>query len=295
MFSQHWWLDAVCTDWDIAIAHKGERLTGVWAYHKAKKAGVNIIRTPRLTPYLGPQVFIPSDVKESSRDSFEYDTIAELIKQIPNEKVWNISLQPALKQVGLFKAHGLHTQVHQTFLIDVTQSEETLFANLKESLRRNIRAAEKELTITTDPAHLKHLFDFQKDTLERKDVLQAYTYDDMHRLFNACTAHKSGSLLAAIKDGEVQAVIWTVWDATCCYYFMGAKNPASENQHAMAALLWQAMKEAHARGNHTFDMEGSMDAGVERFFRGFGGKRELYLILKKNTSIRWRIKEMLKG
>ena len=42
-----------------------------------------------------------------------------------------------------------------------------------------------------------------------------------------------------------------------------------------------------------FDFEGSMDPGVEKFFRNFGGMRELYLVLRKNESLLWKLKERL--
>jgi lipid II:glycine glycyltransferase (peptidoglycan interpeptide bridge formation enzyme) len=94
-------------------------------------------------------------------------------------------------------------------------------------------------------------------------------------------------------NGEPQAIVWNVWDAGSSYYFMGAKNPKVDNYRAMSALLWHSMRMAKARGNHTFDMEGSMDPGVERFFRNFGGRRELYLVLRKDGHWLWRLLRMM--
>ncbi len=70
LFLQPWWLDAVCRKWDAAIARKGEHITGIWAYPVEKKAGVSLLRNPLLTPYLGPHVFFPPDLKESNVDGF---------------------------------------------------------------------------------------------------------------------------------------------------------------------------------------------------------------------------------
>jgi lipid II:glycine glycyltransferase (peptidoglycan interpeptide bridge formation enzyme) len=75
---------------------------------------------------------------------------------------------------------------------------------------------------------------------------------------------------------------------------MGAQKPGNDNYKAMPALLWHCIKEAKARCNTYFDLEGSMDPGVERFFRGFGGNRELYLVLQKNDSLLWKLKQMLR-
>ena len=91
------------------------------------------MRNPMLTPYLGPHVFYPGDVKESNLDNFEHETVAELMKQLPDAKVWHLALQPGMKQVGLFKKYKLKPQAHQTFLLELSDSEETLHCGRRAS------------------------------------------------------------------------------------------------------------------------------------------------------------------
>ena len=294
VFLQHWWLDAVCNDWDVAIAKKGDNVTGVWPYPIEQKIGVSMIRTPVLTPYMGPHVFFPPDIKESNLDSFEHETISDLLSQLPVAKMWHLALPPGIKQVGIFQHYGLTIESKQTFLIDLKQDEASIFSNMKENMRRNIKAAEKEISITEDASCLSELFAFQKQTLESKKVTQPYSLAEMQQLLDACVKNGSGALYVAKQAGVIQAIVWNIWDKTNSYYFMGAQNPASDNYKAMTALLWHIMKRSKERGNTTFDLEGSMDAGVERFFRGFAGKRELYLVLRKNESLLWKLKEIIR-
>ena len=142
VFMQPWWLDVVCEAWDVAIAMKGEHVAGVWAYPIENKLGVSILRSPILTPYLGPHVFYPDDIKDSKQDGFEHETIAELMKQLPDVKVWHLAIEPGIKQVGLFKKYKLGTAVQQTFLVDLAADEATLLANMKDTRRRNVRQSE---------------------------------------------------------------------------------------------------------------------------------------------------------
>ena len=295
VFMQCWWLDAVCDAWDVAMTLKGDQVTGVWPYSIEEKWSIAFRRNPRLTPYLGPHIFYPSDIKESNKDSHEHDVIEQLIAKLPDADVWRLAQYPGLKQAGLFRHYGLKIEVQQTFLLSLTEPEDTLFHDFKEPLRRNIRAAEKEITISADPSCIQELYDFQKATLFRKRVNQLHTLEDMQRLLKPCLEHNQGTLWVARKEGVVQAVIWNVWDDKCSYYFMGAKNPEVDNYRAMSALLWYAMREAKQRGNILFDMEGSMDPGVERFFRNFRGKRELYLVLRKESHWLWKLKRLVKG
>lgn len=292
-FLQSWWMDAVCSEWDVALQKNGDNIAGAWPYTMVRKMGVPVFRNAKLTPYQGPYIHFPPDMKETNRDGFEHDTIAALLKQLPVAKVWNLSARPGLKQAGIFKNYGLQVQVQQTFLIDMRQEEAAIFSNMKENLRRNIRAAENEFEIENAPQHIGELYQYQKHTLTVKAAGQPYTQAEMQKLMDACLQNNSAALWVARKGQEIHALVWNVWDADTSYYFMGAQKPGGDSYRAMSALLWHAVMQAKQRGNKTFDMEGSMDAGVERFFRNFGGRRELYLVLKKNDSFLWKLKELV--
>jgi lipid II:glycine glycyltransferase (peptidoglycan interpeptide bridge formation enzyme) len=294
VFMQPWWLDVVCKDWDVAIAKKGEQLTGVWPYPVEKKLGVSLLRTPMLTPYLGPHVFYHNSVKESNHDSFEHDTVAELMKQLPEASVWHLAMSPGIKQAGLFKSYKLQPQVQQTFLLELTGDEQTLLANMKDTTRRNIRVAEGEIAITNAPKYLKELHKFQKNTLAQKGKTLGYSFKYLQKIMDACIANDAAALWVAKRGDNIQAIVMQVWDDTCSYYFMGGQNPETNSYRAMSLLLWHTIKEAKKRGNTAFDLEGSMDEGVERFFRNFGGNRALYIVLHKSKSILWNLKKLVR-
>ena len=294
LFEKPWWLDVVCEKWDVAIAMKGERITGAWPYPVESKLGVKMVRTPLLTPYMGPQVYYPEGLKESNADSYEHETVSELMTQMPNAKVWHLALQPGMKQAGLLKKHNLEARVQQTFLLELTENEDALLKNMKDTTRRNIRIAESEVTVSNSPSHLKDLYKFQKETLTKTGRTIPFSFKHMERIMTACLANDAAALWVA-KDpkGVIEAIVWQVWDEQCSYYFMGGQNHATNSYRAMSLLLWHTMKEAKARGCTTFDLEGSMDEGVERFFRNFGGERALYIIVMKNKSVRWKLKQAI--
>lgn len=295
VFMQPWWLDAVCGEWDAAIAYNGAQVAGIWAYPVEQKMGVTILRTPLLTPYLGPVIFYPADIKQSKTDSFEHETIKDLMKQLPPVKVWHLSIGPGIKQAGLFRQHKLRTEVQQTFLIDLVQDEAALLSNMKDTMRRNIKAAEKEIAIMDSATHLNELYEFHRQTLTEKGRDLPYTLNDLKRIMDVSAANNASKLWVARSNDAIDAIVWQVWDETTSYYFMGGQNPAATNYKAMSVLLWHAMKEAKKLGCKTFDLEGSVDPGVERFFRGFGGERALYMILLKNDSLLWKAKKIVMG
>lgn len=294
LFLKDWWLDAVCNDWEVAIARNGDNISGVWPYRIERKINVSILRDQVLTPYMGPFVFYPPDLKHSKRDSFQHDTITTLLEELPEVKVWHLSAMPGLKQAGLFNAYDFDVQVRQTFIMPLHEPVEDIFNRLHEDYRRNVRKAEKEITITNEPEMLQQLWGYQKATLDKKDVRMHFTQLQIQTIFDACIQHDSAALWVARKDGEVQAILWHVWDDVQGYYLVGSNNPAGKDNRAMTALIWHAIARSKETGKKGFDFEGSMDPGVEKFFRNFGGKRQLYLVLRKNDSMLWKLKERLR-
>lgn len=295
VFARPWWLDATGTNWDVAISRKGDMIRGIWAYPIEQKLGVTLIRNPFFTPYLGPSVFFPTDIKEANKDAFEYETIADLLQQLPPAQVWALAVQPELKQAGLFKRAGLQQSVQQTFLIDLAADEATLLSNMKESLRKNLRQAAPEVNIIADNSLLPQMYVYYNSMLTRKGKGSYVAQAQLQRLHDACVANNSGTLWVAKTGDTIHGILWHVWDGHTSYALSVAQNPDSDNYKAMSLLLWHAIKEAKKMSHTHFDFEGSMDEGVERFYRNFGGMRALYLILSKNTSRIWKLKQMLRG
>lgn len=292
---QPWWLDLVCTDWDAAIAMNGSEVAGIWAYPVEKKLGVSLLRTPLLTPYLGPHIFYPADLKDSRADSYEYETIAELTRQLPPAQVCHLSMPPGLKQAGIFTHLGLRCTVRQTFLIPLADDETTLLTRIRESARKNIRQAEKEITITEDKDGAGQLFAWMSHTLSGKGKKPAFAEPLLRKILNGCITHEAGTLWVARNGTRTEAMVWQVWDNERSYYLAGGQNPEAAGYKAMTLLLWHCIRESKKKGCRTFDLEGSMDEGVERFFRNFGGQRELYMVLQKNESLLWKLKQSLLG
>ncbi len=170
---------------------------------------------------------------------------------VPNADVWHLALQPAVKQAGLFKNHKLRPQVQQTFLLGLGASEDALFANMKDTARRNIRQAEKEIIISNEPAQLRELYKFQRATLEGKGKLSwPYNAAYLQKIMDACVAHSACALWVAKKEGATQAIVWQVCvDATCSYYLMGAQNQDSTSYKAMSALAVACHKGGEENGS----------------------------------------------
>src|SRR5690606_4271975 len=141
-----------------------------------------------------------------------------------------------------FNAYDFEVQVRQTFIMPLDGPVDDIFNRLHEDYRRNIRKAEKEITISNEPEMLQQLWGYQKATLDKKDVRMHFTQLQIQTIFDACIQHDSAALWVARKDGELQAILWHLWDGVQAYYLVGSNNPAAKDNRSMTALIWHAIK-----------------------------------------------------
>jgi hypothetical protein len=78
------------------------------------------------------------------------------------------------------------------------------------------------------------------------------------------------------------------------YLLVSAVDKRLQQTGAIAFLIWDALKFARQKGLKIFDFEGSMNKGIEEFFRCFGGNRVSYLHFQAHKSALWKLRETLR-
>src|SRR5690606_9595376 len=210
--------------------------------------------------------------------------VRQLLEQMPVMATQHFACSPGLKQLGLFNEFKLETRFQQTFLIDLKQSESQLLEHMTFNHRKSLEAGLKELTICNEPSQIELLYDYLSHTLHKANKPVAFSKNRLTTLFEASQEHAASALWIARKGDSVQAMAWQVWDETCSYFLASSKNPFEKNNHATTALIWKCIQHSQSLGHQYFDFEGSMVPGIERFFRNFGGQREIYPVLTKTNS-----------
>lgn len=290
LFFQPWWLDMVSDNWDVIIVEDEKGVQAVWPFTIEKKIGVLVIRNPLMTPYLGPYFFLDKTLNPNKRLSKEDKIYKSLWEQIPTWGFFEVMCLPEYNNFLPFHQKGFtHTQ-RITYRIDLSNSEETLHDNIFSKQKYSLRQT-SDLTVFDGMQYLDQLYHFHKETLERKGKKYPYTKEFFNRLIQTNIEHNSGVLKAALDaDGKVAAMVFTVCDHTTMYLLISATNTNAIHNGAVALLIWQSILHAKKSGLKIFDFEGSMDKGIELFFRSFGGERKTYLHCTSNRSTLWKLK-----
>lgn len=296
LFFQPWWLDVVSSSWDVAMVEEHGAVTAVWPYNLDRKMGLTILRQPLLTPYLGPVFFLPAKEKPFGRWNQEDKLYKELWKQLPPWDFFEVECLPGYNNFLPFHHNGFAHSQRLTYILDLTPSEEELFAKMKSSQRSHIKQAAQELTIQNSEVSVDEFYSLYQNTFQRKGKQHFVSKKLFHKIITASANNSAGLLLSAkYADDTTAATIFACYDAECMYLLLSAVNAGKIHTGAVPMLIWEAIKKAKAFGLKKFDFEGSMDAGIEGFFRSFGGQRVPYLICTSYRSRVWKWKRALLG
>jgi lipid II:glycine glycyltransferase (peptidoglycan interpeptide bridge formation enzyme) len=296
VFFQPWWLDLVSKHWDVALADNNGVITGVWPFAIDTKIGLKLVRNPLLTPYQGPLFFYPEQLTEEQKANFEQATFQQLWQQIPRWDSFDIEAGLSFTNRALFSQKGLDVIDHITYEIDLQQPEEKLFSAFHTNHRSLIKQALLHNKVVEGETSLSKLLALHKETFSRKKKPYPFHSDMIEKLVTESLKREAGNLFATIdEENNITACIFTVWDSDKMYLLLSTVDLEHAHPGAVRLLIWQAIKAARDKGLKIFDFEGSMDPGIEAFFRRFGGARKTYLYASKNKSLLWKIKKTILG
>ncbi len=185
-------------------------------------------------------------------------------------------------------------QFRNTMLVDLSESEDALLAQMKQKTRYNIRLAERKgVTVRVgSPADFGLLYRMYAETSVRDGFVirdESY-YHTVWQVFDGQRSAVSGQLsavsdqpscepLIAEVDGEPVAAVVIFRFAGRAYYLHGMSREAHREKMPNYLLQWEAMRRAKAAGCTLYDLWGAPDVfaesdsmwGVFRFKEGLGG------------------------
>jgi len=286
----------VCKDWDIALTEKNKQITAVFPYSIEKKLGLKILRNPPLTPFLGPYILEGNDLSYFKRLNREEQIFEELWQQLPAYDSFDILSTTNFDNFLLFQHKGFTSQCRITYHIELSQSEDQIFKNIQSSHRKRIEQATDLYTVEEGTKYIPNLIQLHEETFKRKGKDYHYSPTLIQQVIETCYAQQAGKLLVAKDaDGNVMGSIFVAWDNDKAYLLLSAVDAAQAHKGTICLLIWKAILAAKNQGLKIFDFEGSIDPGIEPFFRRFGGERKNFFHFTDNKSKVWKLKKTLLG
>lgn len=280
IFSQPWWLDAVCgeNNWDVVLVERDGMPVGSLPYFIKKKWFLNVITQPPLTQTIEPLF----DIKAKNKDEKNSKYMSEIIAKLPQVPKFQMNLHSSVTNWLPFFWEGYSQSNYYTYILDSENDRESIWRDMSGKRRTEIRKSiNNDIKITSNES-VETFYSLYKDTFLRKKRNPPHEKELIINLINTCLERKSGRLLfSKNREGITLSCAFFVWDNKKTYYLLGGLN-AKENTHgAQSLLLWHAIKYS-IDSSKSFDFEGSMDKGIGQFFSSFGSERNNYFSITKN-------------
>ncbi|HTN45990.1 MAG TPA: GNAT family N-acetyltransferase [Flavipsychrobacter sp.] len=295
VFFQPWWLDSVVEEWGAVFVEDEKGVQAVWVYAIEKKLGITLVRNPQLTPYLGPFFFHPENLSLAKRLLREEKLFSELYEQLPSWSFMDVMTVPSFENFLVFHHRGFSHSQRLTYYVDLSQEKRAILDNIHSKQRYAIRQAEKELQLVDAHPFTGQFYDFHRETFESKGRHYPYSKSLLENIITTAGERNQSYFKAVVtRNNEVAGIAFCVYDKQIMYLLLTATNKKARHNGAVALLIKEAFLYAKDAGIRFFDFEGSMDKGIEQFFRSFGGERKTYLHVRKNNSKIWKFREWLR-
>ena len=275
VFEQPWYLDAATNGKAQTIVYEkgGNPLAWIPCVVK-KRFGKDVLTNPPFMQTSGV-CFADPEWKQSTHLESQKDSIDAIIDRIPKKTSVDIFLCPCCQYVLPWAWKGFKITPYFSHRLRDLSDEKTCWDNLRYSTRHNIRKAQKIVHIRDDMP-IETLIELQDKTFARQHRGNPFDVEGFRRLDAALREHNACKLLCAVdEENRVHAAAYYVFDEHCCYYLYGGGDPELRASGAASLVVWEGIRFA-ATVSQIFDFEGSMIEDIERFFRGFGGKPEVY-------------------
>lgn len=288
LFSQDWWLDAVCIDgeWDVALIQQQSEVKAALPYYLRRVMGLRCITMPKLTQTMGPW-FAPMDGTYTKRLSKQMSLMKDLIDQLPSVDMFHQGFAPEITNWLPFYWAGYQQSTSYTYVIDDISDPEKILQSVDISKRGKVKKATRSLTVDTLTS-VEGFYATYKRSLRRRGKAISYPEKLFVSLGQESIKRDCGKIFCARdQEGGLHAALYVVWGARKAYNLVSLVIPG-KNTGAMSLVIYQAIcfLQEHDLADK-FDFEGSMIPGVEQSYRYFGTLQTPYFqVWKKNIKAR---------
>lgn len=278
-------------NWGEINKSSGDKIIRLGFYKDKKLVGICLFI--KQTAKRGPHLLVPAgpliDWGNKKLVKFVFDSIKTIALK---ENVWFVRIRPEIlsnsENKKLFKDFGLisspmHLHAENTWVLDITQDEEKLMAQMRKTTRYLVRKSINEdlqIEISSDSKFAKDLYALQRQTAKRHGFVgfpQKLFEDEIEILSN----DKQAKVFVIKKQKEILAVAIIVFYADSAYYHFSASTSDFSKIPFSYRLQWEVIKYAKEKGVKKYNFWGIAPddnpkhrfAGVTLFKTGFGGVR----------------------
>jgi len=273
-------METVCDGkrWDVALSFRKGEIVGAMPYLLGCRMGMRYILQPQLTQYNGPWYRYPEGLDECRRLSFEKQVAQDLWRQILalRPAYYQQNFSPAVTNWLPFHWAGCsQTTLYSYRLGDISDSQRLFDAFDRDERQKKILRLEPQTRIVTNLSP-DRFARYHRAYWEGKGQRDLLSEEFITRLCSVATNRDNGMIVGLEDlDGNLIAARFVVYDDRCAYSLLSAFDKAHYLNGATETLVWGTLQALRDK-TCAYDFEGSMDEGIEYFYRSFGAVQTPY-------------------
>jgi len=294
LFHTSSWLRIFNEKPDITALVQDGKIIGGSALAKIKKYGINGYHCLPYTPYYG---ILVCDEHQLNADTY-IETSNLILKNLPKATVYDFLFNAGHQNIHPFVWKGFDVSVYVTHIIKSSITPSMLLQKISKGKKRDLQIITKlvengELKILRgkDPELRKEMKQLVLDSSKRI----GYSYPEW--AFNKLMDYENTYTIALVhpSHGIISGNILFEDSANVYNLFNGSKRIA-DPKLTLANTLNTHESILYALNQHkSFDFEGSMLKGVERFYRSMGGEVTPVYRLIKSASLPYNAIRFIKN
>lgn len=255
----------------LVVARDGDRPVACWPCLWMRKGPVRVFGSPLpgwSTAYIGP--LFNDDV--DTHDALEAMLGSRWLRR---QAYFACKVLDDRRTIDLAPFGFTAVMQFDTYLIDLTEDEDTLWSNLKGECRTRVRKADRlgvEIVEETSRDFADDYWKMCEQTFAKSGIQPTHNRQFVFDLWDRL--HDEGRLLVLSARAEQQRIATLVlpYDGHTMYYWGGASHLEFRKIPAHNLLHWTAIKRARVMGLKWYDFI-STSGGPGRFKKTFGPKQ----------------------
>lgn len=252
IFSQSWWLDAVCMpdNWDVWLCFYGDEIVAGMPYYMEERNGFRYIAKAPLTQNNGIIFAHGANSTSLSRQKSEERIVNEACDFIQElgVDVYEQQFLYDFNNWSPFYWNGYEATPRYTYVIEDTSDLSAVKASISRTHRKNIRKGTKN-GILCKELHPDLFFQEHEKIFAKQGLPCPFSKELWLRLYKAVRDNGSGEILYATdQEGNITSLMFLVWDGRSAYPLLGGSVPEFQNLETYSMVTWESIKIAHEKG-----------------------------------------------
>ncbi len=279
IFHTSWYLLALTDDLRIDVLRDKEgRIEAGMVTMPMRFLGTKAARRPEFTAYNGPLIRESAKKSHVLRVSQEKKLLLQLLAESPAMGMYDYCLPPEHTDLMPYLWNGFDVSLGYTYQVPpcpLAEWHREMTPSHRRDLRKGYQLMKDSSGTVTTTADYEEFCELFRDTAEYKSMSIRAGAPRLRQWWNRLADRDAGRIyLAREANGRSVCATLLLWDHVSGYYV--ASGIRKEARHGplnlwSRVLIDRMVQDTHEKGL-TFDFEGSTVPGVERFFRGWGGR-----------------------